>query len=207
MNEAASAGRPYQPATAAPVFRGRYLSITSYKRDGRGVATPVWFVQRDGRLLGRPTPPPARSSASAATRRSGWRSATRAAGCAASRCRPWRRSSPTPRSARSSGSSRTRPVRHDHLQAAPVRPGQAAPGTRADRAGDPGHHAQLTGSPAAGPGPRPRPPGGETAVRTIGLISDHPPDQIPASHRDLTQCPPVAALTPGDLGDGPGCIS
>ena len=51
MNEAASAGRPYQPAAAAPVFRGRYLSITSYKRDGRGVATPVWFVQRDGKLL------------------------------------------------------------------------------------------------------------------------------------------------------------
>ncbi len=51
MNEAVSAGRPYQPATAARVFRGRYLSITSYKRDGRGVATPVWFVQRDGRLL------------------------------------------------------------------------------------------------------------------------------------------------------------
>ena len=51
MNEAASAGRPYQPATAAPVFRGRYLSITSYWRDGRGVATPVWFVLRDGRLL------------------------------------------------------------------------------------------------------------------------------------------------------------
>jgi uncharacterized protein len=51
MNEAASAGRPYQLANAAPVFRGRYLSITSYKRDGQGVATPVWFVQRDGRLL------------------------------------------------------------------------------------------------------------------------------------------------------------
>jgi PPOX class probable F420-dependent enzyme len=30
---------------------------------------------------------------------------------------------------------------------------------------------------------------------TIGLRSDHPPDQIPASHRDLVQCPPVAALT------------
>ena len=30
---------------------------------------------------------------------------------------------------------------------------------------------------------------------TIGLLSDHPPDQIPASHRDLVQCPPVAALT------------
>ena len=34
-----------------PVFRGRYLSITTYKRDGRGIATPVWFVQQDGRLL------------------------------------------------------------------------------------------------------------------------------------------------------------
>jgi PPOX class probable F420-dependent enzyme len=32
-------------------------------------------------------------------------------------------------------------------------------------------------------------------VRTIGLCSDHAPDQIPASHRDLVQCPPVAALT------------
>jgi hypothetical protein len=30
-------------------------------------------------------------------------------------------------------------------------------------------------------------------MRTIGLLSDHPPDQIPASHRDLAQCPPVAA--------------
>jgi len=51
MNEAVSAARRYQPATAAPVFHGRYLSITSYKRDGRGVATPVWFVRQDGRLL------------------------------------------------------------------------------------------------------------------------------------------------------------
>ena len=32
-------------------------------------------------------------------------------------------------------------------------------------------------------------------MRTIGLLSDHPPDGIPASHRDLAQCPPVAALT------------
>ena len=51
MNETVSAGRPYPPAAAAPVLRGRYLSITSYKRDGQAVATPVWFVQRDGRLL------------------------------------------------------------------------------------------------------------------------------------------------------------
>jgi PPOX class probable F420-dependent enzyme len=32
-------------------------------------------------------------------------------------------------------------------------------------------------------------------VRTIGLRGDHAPDQIPASHRDLVECPPVAALT------------
>jgi PPOX class probable F420-dependent enzyme len=32
-------------------------------------------------------------------------------------------------------------------------------------------------------------------VPTIGLRSEHAPDQIPASHRDLVQCPPVAALT------------
>jgi hypothetical protein len=30
---------------------------------------------------------------------------------------------------------------------APVHPGQAASGTPADRVGDPGHHARLTGSP------------------------------------------------------------
>ena len=32
-------------------FRGRYLSLTSYKRDGTAVATPVWFIEQDGRLL------------------------------------------------------------------------------------------------------------------------------------------------------------
>ncbi len=32
-------------------------------------------------------------------------------------------------------------------------------------------------------------------MRPIGLLSDHAPDEIPASHRDLAQCPPVAALT------------
>jgi PPOX class probable F420-dependent enzyme len=30
---------------------------------------------------------------------------------------------------------------------------------------------------------------------TIGLLSGHAPDEIPASHRDLVECPPVAALT------------
>ena len=32
-------------------------------------------------------------------------------------------------------------------------------------------------------------------MRTIGLLGDHATDQIPASHRDLVGCPPVAALT------------
>jgi PPOX class probable F420-dependent enzyme len=30
---------------------------------------------------------------------------------------------------------------------------------------------------------------------TIGLLRDHASDQIPASHLDLVECPPVAALT------------
>ena len=33
------------------LFRGRYLSVTSFKRDGTGVATPVWFVSDGRRLL------------------------------------------------------------------------------------------------------------------------------------------------------------
>jgi uncharacterized protein len=32
-------------------FPGKYLSLTSYKRDGTGVATPVWFATENGRLL------------------------------------------------------------------------------------------------------------------------------------------------------------
>src|SRR5664279_4947211 len=32
-------------------FRGKYVNLTSFKRDGAGVATPVWFVIEDGRLL------------------------------------------------------------------------------------------------------------------------------------------------------------
>ena len=33
------------------LFPGRYLSITSFKRDGTGVATPVWFVSDGSRLV------------------------------------------------------------------------------------------------------------------------------------------------------------
>lgn len=32
-------------------FNGKYLSLTSFKRDGTGVATPVWFVADNGHLL------------------------------------------------------------------------------------------------------------------------------------------------------------
>ena len=32
-------------------FDGKYLSLTSFKRDGTGVATPVWFVSDNGHLL------------------------------------------------------------------------------------------------------------------------------------------------------------
>ena len=45
---------PDQPSRAkklAERFPSKYLSLTSYKRDGSGVATPVWFVIDDGRLL------------------------------------------------------------------------------------------------------------------------------------------------------------
>jgi PPOX class probable F420-dependent enzyme len=32
------------------LFPGRYLSVTSFKRDGTAVATPVWFVSDGARL-------------------------------------------------------------------------------------------------------------------------------------------------------------
>jgi uncharacterized protein len=32
-------------------FDGRYLGLTTFKREGVGVTTPVWFVAEDGRLL------------------------------------------------------------------------------------------------------------------------------------------------------------
>ena len=33
------------------LFPGRYLSVTSFKHDGTGVATPLWFVSDGERLL------------------------------------------------------------------------------------------------------------------------------------------------------------
>ena len=40
-----------QPRPAPPQFRGKYLSLTTFKRDGTGVATPVWFVAEAGKVL------------------------------------------------------------------------------------------------------------------------------------------------------------
>ncbi len=37
--------------------------------------------------------------------------------------------------------------------------------------------------------------GRRMTVPTIGLRADHAPSEIPASHLDLVECPPVAALT------------
>jgi uncharacterized protein len=33
------------------IGRGRYVSLTTYRRDGTAVATPVWHVVRDGELF------------------------------------------------------------------------------------------------------------------------------------------------------------
>lgn len=48
-----SVERPAVPAGSEleTSFPGKYLSLTSFKRDGNGVATPVWFVIENGRLL------------------------------------------------------------------------------------------------------------------------------------------------------------
>lgn len=37
-------------------FGGRYLSVTTYRRDGTAVRTPVWFVEEGGRLLAQTEP-------------------------------------------------------------------------------------------------------------------------------------------------------
>jgi PPOX class probable F420-dependent enzyme len=43
---------PERPSTDLDaMFPGRYLSITTFKRDGTGVATPVWFVSDGARLF------------------------------------------------------------------------------------------------------------------------------------------------------------
>ncbi|GLF98005.1 PPOX class F420-dependent oxidoreductase [Streptomyces yaizuensis] len=36
--------------TAHDLATARYISVTTYRRDGTGVATPVWFAEDGGRL-------------------------------------------------------------------------------------------------------------------------------------------------------------
>jgi uncharacterized protein len=40
-----------QRTLAASLLTGKYLSLESFKRDGTGVATPVWFVTDDGKIF------------------------------------------------------------------------------------------------------------------------------------------------------------
>jgi len=47
----AEPARRGQPRPAPPQFKGKYLSLTTFKRDGTGVATPVWFVAEAGKIL------------------------------------------------------------------------------------------------------------------------------------------------------------
>ena len=52
MRQADHRPAPQSRPDGAPLaFPGKYLSLTSFRRDGTGVATPVWFVEASGRLL------------------------------------------------------------------------------------------------------------------------------------------------------------
>ena len=39
------------PLPVTWAFSGKYISVTTYRRDGTAVATPVWFVQEGDKLL------------------------------------------------------------------------------------------------------------------------------------------------------------
>lgn len=43
--------RTHTDVRAHTGFEGRYLGLTTFKKDGTGVTTPVWFVREAGRLL------------------------------------------------------------------------------------------------------------------------------------------------------------
>ena len=47
----AEPARRGQPRPAPPQFKGKYLSLTTFKRDRTGVATPVWFMAEAGTIL------------------------------------------------------------------------------------------------------------------------------------------------------------
>ena len=43
--------RPEGREATTPRVPGKYLSLTTYRRDGTPASTPVWFVEEDGRLF------------------------------------------------------------------------------------------------------------------------------------------------------------
>jgi hypothetical protein len=50
------------------LFEGhKYINLTTFRKNGQAVPTPVWFVVRDGRLYVYPASRPARPGASAPT--------------------------------------------------------------------------------------------------------------------------------------------
>lgn len=46
----ADRGKRYADTAVVPWAAGRYMALTSYRRNGDAVATPVWFVAYEGRL-------------------------------------------------------------------------------------------------------------------------------------------------------------
>ncbi len=42
---------PQEVRRPALGISGKYLSLTTYRRDGSPVSTPLWFVEHDGRLF------------------------------------------------------------------------------------------------------------------------------------------------------------
>ena len=50
LRSAELAGRS-QPRPTPPQFKGKYLSLATFRRDGTGVATPVWFVAEAGKIF------------------------------------------------------------------------------------------------------------------------------------------------------------
>ena len=46
----AAAGVAHERPAVFAAFPGKYLSVITFRRSGEPVATPVWFVEEDGRL-------------------------------------------------------------------------------------------------------------------------------------------------------------
>jgi uncharacterized protein len=48
---AGAAGNEPGPRDAAGVRAARFVALESYRKDASAVSTPMWFVERDGRIL------------------------------------------------------------------------------------------------------------------------------------------------------------